>query len=103
MDTIFLPFTLFEPKIFLVCGILLQIIVCFMVFSGKENLGNKQNKSLENTQKKSFSFIMNKVILYRLLLLLGMLCVNMVAIFESDYILFVGQCLLFALMYPANK
>lgn len=88
-----------EPRMYLllllVFGILLQIMVCFMLFRGQE--------SLKKAANKSFSFRMNKAIVYRLLLLFGMLCVNMVAIFESDYILLVGQCLFFILVYPKGE
>lgn len=93
IETIPLLFFAFaEPRIVLLIGILFQVMACLIAFAG--------NKNPEKVQKKSFSFRMNKVSICRLLLLFGMACVSVVTLFESDYILFTGQCLLFALLYP---
>lgn len=83
-------------KIIIIVGIFLQIFSSFMPLLSEKIVPNK-------TRNKNFSFMSNKVIVRRSLLFLGVFFVSLVVLFESDYVLFVAQCLLFFVLYPKNE
>lgn len=89
-------------KSFLILGLSLQIFSCFMPFMSFLSLTNERLMSYR-TRNRNFSFMINEVIVRRVLLFLGVFLVSLVVLFESDYTLFIAQCLLFPFLYPKSE
>lgn len=100
-------------KALLVIGIFLQICSCIIPWMSEKIIQSSarhiaqsevQNEVQSNTrgkvQNESIALMMNKGIVRCSLLFLGVFFVSLVAFLESDYVLFVAQFLLFALLYP---
>ena len=94
MDQIYFGFNVYT--LFFVLGICLQLFSCIVPFVTEKIM-------IYNAENKDFSFIINKVIVRRSLLFIGTCFVGLVALFESDYVFFVAQCLLFFLLFPKDK
>ena len=90
-------------KALLVIGVLLQIISYFMPFIEERVVLLNEKIIPHKAHNKNFSFMGNNVIVRRTLLFLGVFFVSVVVLFESDYTLFIAQCLLFSFLYPKSE
>jgi len=84
-------------KALLVIGILLQICSYIMPWISEKIM---QKNARSHAQNGSIALMMHKNIVPCSLLFVGVFFVSLVAFFESDYVLFVAQFLLFAILYP---